>query len=79
MVLNSFIRGSEKSSEKGSERVGRMIKLRLHGVKEEISEYLEKIHKDENIKILSESDFYKDRGKSSYSRLYLDIEINNKK
>ena len=52
-----------------------MIKLRLHGLEEEILEYLNKIKKDENIKILSESDFYADRGKSEYKRLYLDVEV----
>ena len=52
-----------------------MIKIRLHGVEQEIFEYLNKIKNDENIKILSESDIYADRGKSEYKRLYLDIEV----
>jgi hypothetical protein len=52
-----------------------MIKIRLHGLEEEITEYLNKIKKDKDVKILSESDFYKDRGKSEYKRLYLDVEV----
>ena len=52
-----------------------MIKLRLHGLENEINDYLNKIKEDENIKILSESDIYADRGKSEYKRLYLDVQI----
>ena len=52
-----------------------MIKIRLHGVEEEISEYLNKIKKDKDVKILSESSLYADRGKSEYKRLYLDVEV----
>ena len=52
-----------------------MIKIRLHGVEQEIFKYLKKIQNDENITILSESDLYADRGKSEYKRLYLDVEM----
>lgn len=52
-----------------------MIKVRLHGLEQEIFEYLNKINEDENIRILSQSDIYADRGKSEYKRLYLDIEM----
>ena len=52
-----------------------MIKLRLHGLENEIQDYLNKIKKDKDVKILSESDIYADRGKSEYKRLYLDVEI----
>jgi hypothetical protein len=51
-----------------------MIKVRLHGVKEEIQAYIEKMQNDKSIKILSESGIYKDKGKSSYVRCYLDVE-----
>ena len=56
-----------------------MLKVRLHGMENEIQNYLNKIKKDENIKILSESDIYSDRGKSEYKRLYLDVEVDNSK
>jgi Protein of unknown function (DUF3970) len=52
-----------------------MIKIRLHGLQQEISEYLKKLHNDQDIKILSESNIYADRGKSEYKRLYLDVEV----
>ena len=52
-----------------------MIKLRLHGLENEIKDYLNKIKKDKDVKILSESDIYADRGKSEYKRLYLDVEV----
>ena len=52
-----------------------MIKIRLHGVEQEIFEYLKKIKMDKDVKILSKSDIYADRGKSEYKRLYLDVEM----
>jgi len=52
-----------------------MIKLRLHGLEEEIKKCAEHFKQDEKIKVLSESELYKDRGKSEYKRLYLDVEM----
>jgi hypothetical protein len=56
-----------------------MIKLRLHGVEEELLQYVEEMRKKKSVKILSESDVYKDRGKSEYVRIYLDVEMKVKK
>jgi hypothetical protein len=52
-----------------------MIKLRLHGLESELKEYTERLKQDKGVKILSESDVYKDRGKSEYVRVYLDLEM----
>lgn len=51
-----------------------MLKIRLHGLEEEITAYIQKMEKDDSIRILSESSPYADRGKSEYVRVYLDIE-----
>lgn len=52
-----------------------MIKIRLHGLESELKEYTERLRQDKGVKILSESSIYKDRGKSEYVRLYLDVEL----
>ena len=57
-----------------------MIKLRLHGTKEEIvkAKELYKTLEEENlIEILSISSLYADRGASKYYRVYIDINIKN--
>lgn len=54
-----------------------MIKVRLHGESVEIERFtalLRDLEKKSDIRILSESEFYKDRGKSVYGRIYLDVE-----
>lgn len=55
-----------------------MLKLRLHGEKESIEEYIDLLEtlQDENIlSILSKSDYYADRGQSKYYRVYIDITV----
>ena len=52
-----------------------MIKVRLHGTPEEVksfAEYLESL--SPRVKVLQRSDSYSDRGKSSYVRVYIDVE-----
>lgn len=52
-----------------------MIKVRLHGTPEEVkrfADYLENLAP--GVKILQRSDGYADRGKSSYVRVYMDVE-----
>ena len=56
-----------------------MIKVRLHGKLDEMEQFIEiaeQLEKFNIISILSTSETYKDRGKSQYSRIYLDMEIN---
>lgn len=52
-----------------------LIKIRLHGVEEEIQEFLAELESNKNFKILSVSEFYKDRGNSVYYRCYIDAEM----
>ena len=56
-----------------------MLKLRLHGEKESIEEYinlLEALEEEKILTILSKSDYYADRGQSKYYRVYIDITRN---
>lgn len=53
-----------------------MIKIRLHGTAEEIKNATEVIRAV--FKILSQSDLYQDRGRSLYSRCYIEAEVKNK-
>ena len=55
-----------------------MIKLRLHGTVPEMDAFIKALEKVEGAKIMSESSPYKDRGKSEYSRIYLDVEYTEK-
>ena len=53
-----------------------MVKVRLHGTPEEVkklADYLEGL--SPIVKVLSRSDGYADRGKSSYVRVYMDVEL----
>ena len=50
-----------------------MVKIRLHGTAEEISQAISVIK--ENFNILNKSDAYADRGESRYSRVYIDAEV----
>ncbi len=52
-----------------------MIKIRLHGTKDEIDNALTQLKTLPSIKILSESEPYADRGNSAYSRVYVDAEV----
>lgn len=52
-----------------------MIKLRIQGISKDIQNFKNRIEKD--YEVLKISDEYPDRGKSTYSRIYLDI--NNEK
>ena len=53
-----------------------MLKIRLHGESEEVDKFIEWLEaQNEEVKILNESEFYKDRGKSVYVRKYLDIDM----
>jgi len=50
-----------------------MIKVRLHGTKEEIEKAISYLELVANL--LSVSGYYKDRGNSQYYRVYVDAEI----
>ena len=52
-----------------------MIKLRVEGTVGEIEEFTQWLEKMPRIKVLSQSVNYANRGKSVYSRKYLDIEL----
>lgn len=52
-----------------------MVKLRLWGEEEELRELMKHISLDEDVKVLSMSDPYPDRGKSEYVRIYIDIRL----
>lgn len=61
---------------KGAELI--MLKIRLHGKNEEIEKFVQWLElQNEKVEMLSESELYKDRGKSVYARKYLDIEMKN--
>ena len=54
-----------------------MLKIRLHGESAEIEEMVEHICNNmPNVRVLSVSGHYKDRGASVYERCYLDIALN---
>lgn len=53
-----------------------MIKIRVHGVLEEVEATVERMR--EQFVILSESEPHKDRGRSEYYRVYLDCELKQK-
>lgn len=53
-----------------------MVKLRLHGEIEEINQFVEFISTlSPQVRILSGSGNYKDRGASVYTRVYMDLEL----
>lgn len=55
-----------------------MLKIRLRGKNEEIEKFVQWLElQNEKVEMLSESELYKDRGKSVYARKYLDIEMKN--
>ena len=54
------------------------MKIRLHGIKEENTKFLEELRKIETIKMLSVSDSYKDRGNSCFERIYIDCSLESK-
>ncbi len=56
-----------------------MIKLRLHGESFEIEDMIERICNMENVRVMSVSGHYKDRGASVYERCYLDVELHGSK
>lgn len=50
-----------------------MVKIRLHGTLDELEQATEIVR--EQFKVLSESEPYKDRGKTEYYRVYMDCEV----
>ena len=50
-----------------------MVKIRLHGLEEEIRETKKQIEKI--FVVNSESELYQVRGNSNYVRMYLDVEL----
>ncbi len=55
-----------------------MLKIRLQGTKCDIKWFLKILTRIEKIKILSISDFYKNKGTDKYCRMYMDIEKSEK-
>ena len=51
-----------------------MIKVRLHGTPEEVKKFADLENLSPCVKVLQRSDGYTDRGKSSYVRVYMDVE-----
>lgn len=52
-----------------------MIKVRLHGTPEEVKKFAAYIYSlSPCVKVLQCSEEYPDRGKSSYIRLYMDVQ-----
>ena len=49
-----------------------MVKIRVHGIPEEVESVLQRLRSQ--MTVLSESEPYADRGKSQYVRVYLDVE-----
>lgn len=52
-----------------------MVKLRLEGTVGEIEKFTEWLKRMPRIKVLSCSGDYANRGKSAYSRRYLDVDL----
>ncbi len=52
-----------------------MIKLRLEGTVGEIEEFAEWLEQMPRVKLLSQSGNYANRGKSTYSRKFLEVEL----
>jgi len=54
-----------------------MVRLRFHGEKAEIEEFVELICNNmPTVRVLQVSKPYKDRGASVYERCYMDVELN---
>lgn len=54
-----------------------MIKVRLHGTKEEVKRFIEYLESQQpKVNVLCASMPYADRGKSKYVRSYMDVELN---
>lgn len=51
------------------------MKLRLHGTPEELKRFSEYFDQLPQLRILSRSESYPDRGKSVYERVYMDVEL----
>lgn len=51
-----------------------MIKLRVRGTEEEIQKFTDRMRELEDFAVLMESEPYKDRGKSEYNRVYMEVE-----
>ena len=52
-----------------------MLKLRLEGTVEEIEEFAEWLENMPRVNVSSQSKDYANRGKSTYSRRYLDVKL----
>lgn len=52
-----------------------MVKVRLHGEYEEVTEFAKLLERVPTVKVMSRSDGYPDRGKSVYERVYIDAKI----
>ena len=52
-----------------------MVRIRLHGLPEEVERGIEVLKKLPDVKISYISSDYQDRGTSNYIRRYLDVEI----
>ncbi len=51
------------------------MKLRLHGTAEELKRFSEYLDQLPQLRVLSRSENYPDRGKSVYERIYMDVEL----
>ena len=52
-----------------------MVKVRLHGLIDEISELIDYLKSRPDVQVLCASAPYPDMGNSQYGRVYLDVEI----
>ncbi|MGM0846912.1 MAG: hypothetical protein ACQEUT_18290 [Bacillota bacterium] len=56
-----------------------MIKLRISGTEEEVTEYITRLKQDNSIHCLEISSQYKNRGDSEYVRVYADVDLLEKR
>lgn len=54
-----------------------MLKVRLHGTRQELQRYLKVLKTDSKIEILYESNLYNNKSKSINKQCYLDITVHD--
>lgn len=54
-----------------------MLKVRLHGTRQELQRYLKVLKTDSKIEVLYESNLYNNKSKSTNKRCYLDITVHD--
>ena len=52
-----------------------MLKVRLQGTKEDMQQFEKKLEEYENIKVISSSGIFENKGTKKYFRKYLEVEL----